>query len=254
MNDQTTLETSSCCNTASSEQRQFIDPVCGMAVEGNNPALSIINKGVEHHFCSTHCRKAFNIAGKRSKSEEKASTRKNRALPIGIIGSSLLLLVFLLVVLLANGSTAFAFSEIKRLWYWVLLLSAGFGLQLGLFIHTRYMIKEKMIGATAEVAASGAVSTGSMIACCSHGLVNLLPVFGISTAAVFLARYQLPFILFGVFSNLVGITIMIGLAQKNGITFSNLLLRLLANLNMKIVRLFLIISGSIAIGISILVS
>ncbi len=254
MNDQTTQETGSCCNTASSEQRRFIDPVCGMAVDGNNPALSIIDKGIEYHFCSTHCRKAFAIAGKEVNSEGKVNSRKNHALPIGIIGSSLLILVFLLVVVLANGSTVFAFAEIKRLWYWVLLLSAGFGLQLGLFIHIRYMIKEKMVGATAEVAASGAVSTGSMIACCSHGLVNLLPVFGISTAAVFLARYQLPFILFGVFSNLVGITIMMGLAQKNGITFSNPILRLLATLNMKIVRLFLIISGSIAIGISILVS
>jgi hypothetical protein len=155
------------------------------------------------------------------------------------------------VVFLANSTLDFAFLEIKRLWYWVLLLSTGFGLQLGLFVHIRHILRQRLAGATAEVAASGAVSTGSMIACCSHGLVNLLPIFGISAAAAFLARYQLPFIMFGVFSNLVGVTIMIGLAQKNKIQFENPILKAISELNMRLARLVLIVTGLIAIGFSI---
>jgi hypothetical protein len=181
---------------------------------------------------------------------EGLELKKNRALPLGILGTASLLILFLTVAVLANDTVGIALSEVKRLWYWVLLLSTGFGLQLGLFVHVRYRLQQRMAVATAEVAASGAVSTGSMIACCSHGLVNLLPVFGISAAAAFLARYQFPFILFGVFSNLVGVTIMIGLAQKNDITFSNPLLHGIADFNMKIVRLFLIVTGIVAIGVS----
>lgn len=245
---------SSCCATTSSEQAKYIDPICGMALDGTNPELSTTHAGVDYHFCGTHCLKVF------AKNKEEIATgkglghKKNRALPLGILGSALLLIFFLTVVAFANDTIGLALAEVKRLWYWVLLLSAGFGLQLGLFIHIRHTLQQRMAGATAEVAASGAISTGSMVACCSHGLVNLLPIFGISAAAAFLARYQLPFILFGVFSNLVGVTIMVGLAQKNNIVFSNPLLHGVAGLNMKITRLFLIVTGIVAIGISIAAS
>jgi YHS domain-containing protein len=225
-----------------------------MALDGTNPELSATYAGVEYHFCSSHCLKIFYKNREKIVAGERLAQKKNRAMPLGILGTASLLIFFLTVVVLANDTVGIALSEVKRLWYWVLLLSVGFGLQLGLFLHIRHMLRQRMMGATAEVAASGAISTGSMIACCSHGLVNLLPVVGISAAAAFFARYQLPFILFGVFSNLVGVTIMVGLAQKNSISFSNPLLNGIAGFNMKIIRLFLIVMGTIAIGVSMAVS
>lgn len=242
---------SSCCETTSSEKAHYIDPVCGMAVTGTDPKKSITYKGAPYHFCSSHCLKIFANNSERIFAGKPLENKKNRAVAVGIVGTIALLLVFLTVVILANNSVNGVFAEIQRLWYWVLLLSGGFGFQLGLFIHIRHTLHQRMTGATAEVAASGAVSTGSMIACCSHGLVNLLPFFGISAAAAFLARYQLPFILLGVFSNLIGVTIMVGLAKKNNIIFTHPLLKGFTKVNMKLLRMFLIIFGIIAIGLSI---
>lgn len=250
MNSQPHGQNTACCST-SPEQARFIDPVCGMGVDGVDQELRTTYKDVDCYFCSSHCLKIFSKNKERIISGKGLKTGKNRALLLGLLGSAALIVVFLAVVILANRTLPFVLSEIERLWYWVLLLSAGFGLQLGLFVHIRHTLQQRLAGATAEVAASGAVSTGSMIACCSHGLVNLLPVFGISAAAAFLARYQLPFILFGVFSNLVGVTIMIGLAQKNNINFDNPILRAIARLNMKLIRPILIVTGLVAIGISI---
>jgi len=247
-------EAGSCYPADSSERKQYVDPICGMAVGGDAPALSMNHDGTKYHFCSAHCLQMFAPRSDKTIRVSEMQRGKNRAFPLGLLGSVALLTVFLLVVLLANDQASFVLAEVKRLWFWVLLLSAGFGLQLGLFVHIRHSIQERMLGVTAEVTASGAVSTGSMIACCSHGLVNLLPLVGISAAAAFLARFQLPFILFGVFSNLVGVTIMVGIAKKNSIVFRNPMLGMISALNMRVSRRFLIITGSIAIGISILVS
>jgi len=225
-----------------------------MGVDGTSPGLRMTQAGIDYHFCSTHCLKIFTKNKEDIASGKGLRSRKNRALPAGILGGFFLILLFLTVVILTNSTIGFILSEIQRLWYWVLLLAAGFGLQLGLFLHIRHTLQQRLAGATAEVAASGAVSTGSMIACCSHGLANLLPFLGVSAAAAFLARYQLPFIVFGVFSNLIGVTIMVGLAQKNNIVFNNPVLQGLVRLNMKLIRLFLIITGVVAIGVSIAAS
>lgn len=145
----------------------------------------------------------------------KQLSTKRKPILAGIAGAVILLAIFFGAVTYANGTFASALQEFVRLWYWVVLLAGGFGVQLGLFVHIRERAKERMPGVTAEVAASGTVSTGSMIACCSHALVNVLPVLGVSAAATLLAQYQLPLILLGVFSNLVGVSIMLGIVQKH---------------------------------------
>lgn len=253
MNDHSKEISGSCC-TPGTGQTQYRDPVCGIGLDGHDVGLSTIYAGVEYFFCSSHCLKVFQNKKEAILAGKGQRAGKNRAVQIGIAGSVTLIALFLIVVVFANGNLAFAISEIRRLWYWVMILSLGFGLQLGLFIHIRHTLQQRLTGATAEVAASGAVSTGSMIACCSHGIANLLPIFGISAAATFLARYQLPFILFGIFSNLIGVTIMTGLAQKNGIEFTNRILQAITRLNMNLTRAVLILSGIITISIAILVS
>ncbi len=52
-----------------------------------------------------------------------------------------------------------------------------------------------------------------MAACCAHHLTDVLPNLGLSGLATFLASYQVLFIVIGVLSNVVGITIMLETIQ-----------------------------------------
>lgn len=70
---------------------------------------------------------------------------------------------------------------------WVLfaLLGIGFGAQIFFFVSLRSLIRS---GATTAV--SGASSGVAMLACCTHYLVGLIPLLGVSGLATVLAREQ----------------------------------------------------------------
>ena len=254
MDDHNNKEKASCCRKENNVQPTHVDPVCGMGVTGSVAALQYSYDGRGYYFCKDHCLKSFSQNPERylMPRPEESFARGPGVKPLvsGMCGTSALLIVFFSIVTLANGSLEAAFTEFTRLWYWVLLLAVGFGFQLGLFFHIKNTVREKMAGATAEVAASGTISTGSMIACCSHGLVNLLPMLGVSAAAAFLARYQQPLILLGVFSNLAGITIMLEIAKKHGVMPDNLLGRLAEHWNMRALRYVTIVVGVLVIIVS----
>ena len=175
--------------------------------------------------------------------------RKYRPIFVGIIGAALLLAIYL-GILTGFNSFDHAVKQSLRIWPWISLLIAGFGVQLGLYSYIRSSLKKLAKSTTAEVVATGGISTGSMIACCAHHLSEVLPIIGLSGAAVFLAKYQLPFIMLGVFSNLVGITIMLGIIQRNELYPRINIFKHLFNYNMRTVRSvviilsILIISGS----------
>src|SRR3990172_11806051 len=170
----------------------------------------------------------------------------------GILGSLGLLLFYFIVMSVSSGSWASTISQFQDLWYWMILLSAGFGIQIGLYVKLK--VKSEKLKVTnsgkAMAATSGTTSGVSMIACCAHHLSEVLPIIGLSGAAVFLAKYQLPFIMLGVFSNLVGITIMLGIIQRNELYPRINIFKHLFNYNMRTVRSvviilsILIISGS----------
>ena len=56
---------------------------------------------------------------------------------------------------------------------------------------------------------SGGTSVTAMVACCLHHVTDVLPILGVSAAATFLTRYQRPFMLFGLGTEIVGIVIML---------------------------------------------
>ena len=56
--------------------------------------------------------------------------------------------------------------------------------------------------------ASGGASSLSMILCCSHYLINILPFIGISAFAS-ITQYTLWFILVGIIANIIGISMML---------------------------------------------
>ena len=140
-----------------------------------------------------------------------------RHILVGVGAAVLLIIVYLGIIILAEDLTH-ALEQTAELWYWVLALAGGFGIQAGLFSFIRQGIRERRAVTTGSVAASGGVSAGSMAACCAHHLSDILPLLGLSGVAIFLVRYQLFFIIVGVLSNIVGITLMLETIQRHGLS------------------------------------
>ncbi len=132
----------------------------------------------------------------------------------GVSGAVFLLAVYFLTLTISN-SLVHAIEELKVLGIWIVLLTAGFGMQTGLFVYVRGSLKARAAAqATATMAAAGGTSATAMVACCMHYLTNILPILGISAVSLFLIKYQSFFLAIGVASNLVGITVMLRLIQK----------------------------------------
>ncbi|MBI2851345.1 MAG: hypothetical protein HYX80_09990 [Chloroflexi bacterium] len=136
---------------------------------------------------------------------------------VGAGAGILLFLMYLGVTTLAQGFGQ-TLKQAATIWYWLLILTTGFGVQAGLFSFVRQSLKERRTAATASVAASGSVSAGSMIACCAHRIVDVMPFLGLSGLAAFLSGYQVVFLAIGALSNLVGITVMLETIQRHGLS------------------------------------
>ncbi|KKQ96525.1 MAG: hypothetical protein A3C27_02180 [Candidatus Levybacteria bacterium RIFCSPHIGHO2_02_FULL_39_36] len=121
----------------------------------------------------------------------------------GITGGLALLGIYFLITGLISGP-AFAFSQFKTYWYFIVLLSGGFGIQVGLYMY----IKETVKNAGRMVAATGGTSTLAMISCCSHYLVNVLPLLGATAFLSLIAQYQIQIFWVAIAFNLFGIFIM----------------------------------------------
>lgn len=119
------------------------------------------------------------------------------------------ILVFYLGVLALFESYGFALSEFARLWKWLLPLAAGFGTQIGLYTSMRH---DPVLNS--GVATSGTVSGGSMVLCCSHFILNALPLAGLAGLSLFLMAYQKFFFGIGIVSSIVGIILMLNHNRK----------------------------------------
>ncbi len=147
---------------------------------------------------------------------------KNKVVIHGIIASMALASVYF-AILTAVQSFSHAIQQFATIWYFMIPLIAGFGIQVGLYSYIRSSLHSKakpndakgVYASSAGVAASGGVSTGSMIACCAHHLTDVLPLIGFSAASLFLTKYQTPLILLGVFSSLIGTIYMLEMIQKH---------------------------------------
>ncbi len=141
-------------------------------------------------------------------SDGKSKVGKSNAMIYGIL-SGLGLIAFYLAVVSFFQNIEFAFMNLRSLWYLIFPLAIGFGTQIGLFISIKHTAQ-----ITGAVAGTGAVSGGSMIVCCSHFLLNMIPIAGTSGLAVFLVEYQPWFLGVGILSNVFGITLMIKHKKK----------------------------------------
>ncbi len=163
-----------------------------------------------------------------------------------------LLSVYFLILTIAN-SADHVLEEFYAVWYWIVPLTIGFGIQAGLFSYIRIAKKALSHGAaTSSVAVSGGVSTTSMVACCAHHLTDILPFMGATAAAVFLTRFQSTFMVVGIFSNLIGILMMLSIIKKGSLFHEGQrLLPRVAGIDFKKAILIVGLLGVIATGASI---
>ena len=98
----------------------------------------------------------------------------------------------------------FALGEFREFGYYIVSLGAGFGLQVALYTRLRQLLSQPGQGRTV-MAASGATSTLAMLSCCSHYLVNILPVLGVTGLVTFATQYQIEFFWVGLAFNAGGI-------------------------------------------------
>lgn len=96
-------------------------------------------------------------------------------------------------------------------WY-VMPIWIGFGIQAALYaiLRFRLFIPTTTTGhAGAMMGTSGGTSVTAMVACCLHHVTDVLPILGLSAAATFLTRYQRPFMLVGLSTEIIGVIVMI---------------------------------------------
>jgi len=140
---------------------------------------------------------------------------RRRAYLVAALAAAVLLALYVAVLTLAN-SLSHAGSELGRLWPWLAALVVGFATQMGLFSYARGAAKGHNISAGGLVGSSLA-STTSMLACCAHHLTDVLPLVGLTSAALLLASYQRVFLVLGVGSNLVALTYLLAHMKKHGL-------------------------------------
>lgn len=126
---------------------------------------------------------------------------------MGFLASLILLLVYFLVLTFVSG-WSFALAQFSRYWYFIVSLSLGFGTQIALFTYLKNAVKD--MGGSGKVAAvSGVTSTVAMISCCSHYLINLLPIIGITGFVTIVSQYQVQLFYVGLAFNFLGIVYML---------------------------------------------
>ncbi len=128
----------------------------------------------------------------------------NRIKPFlnGVAASAILLGIYFTALTLVSGWN-FAQSQFAAFWYFIVSLAVGFGIQIGLYSRLKQLVERNSAGKT--VAVTGTTSALSMISCCTHYLVNILPVLGTIGVVTFVAQYQTQFFWIGLAFNLGGI-------------------------------------------------
>lgn len=134
-----------------------------------------------------------------------------RALLYGVLAGFGILALYISVLTIFQ-SYGFALYEFKRLWVWLVPLAVGFGTQIGLYTSIKHDA-----AINRGMATSGTISGGSMMLCCSHYLLSIIPVIGITGLTAFtsfLMAYQKVFFSMGLASSALGIILMLNHKRK----------------------------------------
>lgn len=129
-----------------------------------------------------------------------------RPIAFGVIAALALLALYLGLITLAQG-WGHATQQLSLDRWYVGAIMLGFGTQVGLFTWLRALHTAAM--AAGGVAASTGTSTAAMLACCAHHLTDVLPVLGLSGAAIFLNDYKTALLWLGITMNAAGVIYML---------------------------------------------
>jgi len=128
---------------------------------------------------------------------------------LSLLAAILLLALYFSTMTLLSGWKA-AVEQFQNLWWLMLPLSAGFGIQVGLYTQLKSNMHTKMRG---SMVTGGTSASISMLACCMHHATDALPFIGLSGLSIFLTRYQIPILLISLIINIIGIKMMLNHLQ-----------------------------------------
>ena len=201
------------------------DPVCGMHISEADAQAVRRAGGASFYFCSAACAQQFDAEPQRyypplggSSTPQTApipmSARQSQApaavaagasllrpVTLGLLAALGLLTFYLGIITLAQG-WEHALGQLADDRWFVGAIALGFGTQVGLFTYLRGL---HAYAAAGGVAASTGTSTAAMLACCAHHLADILPIVGLSGAAIFLNAYKTPLLWLGIVMNFAGI-------------------------------------------------
>ena len=120
----------------------------------------------------------------------------------GFLVAFLLLIFYFSIVTLISGWD-FAQGQFFEYWYFILVLAVGFGIPVALYFYLRDISRQNI--STKVLATTGTTSAAAMISCCSHYLVNILPVIGVAGFITLASQYQVQFFWIGIIANILGI-------------------------------------------------
>ena len=205
------------------------DPVCGMTIAEKDAFATRHIAGAQVHFCSAACVAQFDAEPQRfypplggrstvQTAPVSVSAGQSRASTIGASGKALLrpvtfgllailgLLAFYLGIITLAQGWAHATEQLADDRWFVGAIALGFGTQVGLFTYLKGLHAHAAAGG---VAASTGTSATAMLACCAHHLADILPIVGLSGAAIFLNAYKTPLLWLGIAMNFVGIVYLL---------------------------------------------
>ncbi len=177
-----------------------IDPVCAMSVDDST---STEYNSKTYFFCSDHCQKIFSEKPQNYVPRKKVAAIIGRAIFFGILSSSILLGIYFFILTLVSGWT-YTLLQFEEFWPYIISLSLGFGIQITLYNYLKNRVRNKNAAGNI-VAVSGTTSTAAMISCCTHYLVNILPILGVTGFLAIVTQYQTDFFWIGLLSNAFGI-------------------------------------------------
>ena len=142
---------------------------------------------------------------------------RRRGMPflIGLFGAAILVLIYLGIVWWAQDwSHAVELLSQDRIF--VGAIATGFGVQIGLYAYLRLVVHHgvRMAAPTAAVGVGTGTSSVAMVACCLHHVTDVLPIVGLSGAAIFLNDYRVLFMAGGLMVNGIGVLVMLRVVFK----------------------------------------
>jgi YHS domain-containing protein len=211
-------------DSAALAEKMVVDPVCRMTIDPATAAAREVFEGKAVYFCSEGCRHRF-LANPAAYAAVVAAPEMGDDLQccsvsaghdlrrlsfsvlgvaagVGLLASAIALGFYFAVLTLVSG-WQFTVEQFGDWWPYIVALATGFGIQVGLFVYLHRALHGAASGKV--LVATGATSGTAMAACCTHYLVNLLPVLGATGLVSFVGAYQVELFWFGIVSNLAGI-------------------------------------------------